>query len=53
MNDQERYLFDLQGFLEVPDALSAEQLTELNRMMDEKIEGEMAWWLRPAGLWGI
>jgi len=41
MNDQERYLFDLQGFLEVPDALSAEQLTELNRMMDEKIEGEM------------
>jgi ectoine hydroxylase-related dioxygenase (phytanoyl-CoA dioxygenase family) len=41
MNDQERYLFDLQGFLEVPDALSAEQLTELNRMMDEKVEGEM------------
>ena len=41
MNDQERYLFDLQGFLEVPDALSAEQLTALNRIMDEKAEQEM------------
>lgn len=41
MNDQERYLFDLQGFLEVPDALSTEQLAELNRIMDEKIEQDM------------
>jgi hypothetical protein len=41
MTDQERYLFDLQGFLEIPAALSPEQLREMNRIMDEKIAQEM------------
>jgi hypothetical protein len=37
MNDQERYLFDLQGFITVPDALDASQLADLNRIWDEHI----------------
>jgi ectoine hydroxylase-related dioxygenase (phytanoyl-CoA dioxygenase family) len=37
MNDQERYLFDLQGFITVPNALSADELAELNRIFDEHI----------------
>ena len=28
MNDQERYLFDLKGYLAVPDALSQEQVAK-------------------------
>src|SRR5689334_16639332 len=34
MNEHERYLFDLQGFLVVSDALSAEQVTALNALLD-------------------
>ena len=41
MTPHERYLFDLQGFIEVPDALDAGQLAELNRILDEKIEEAM------------
>jgi ectoine hydroxylase-related dioxygenase (phytanoyl-CoA dioxygenase family) len=37
MNDHERYLFDLQGYLVVPNALSSEEVAELNAIMDEKI----------------
>jgi len=37
MTPQERYLFDLQGYLVVPDALSAEQVTQLNRIMDGRV----------------
>jgi ectoine hydroxylase-related dioxygenase (phytanoyl-CoA dioxygenase family) len=40
MTDQERYLFDLQGFLVVPNALSEEELDELNSIMDEHIANE-------------
>lgn len=40
MNAHERYLFDLQGFLVVPDALDAEQLCMLNRIWDERIAQE-------------
>lgn len=40
MNEQERYLFDLQGFLVVPDALTPEQVEELNATMDEHIAAE-------------
>ena len=40
MNDSERYLFDLQGFLVVPDALSAEDVATLNAILDEHIAGE-------------
>lgn len=41
MNEQERYLFDLQGYLVVPNALSQEQLDALNAIMDEKVEEEV------------
>jgi len=40
MNENEIYLFDLQGFLVVPNALSSEQVTQLNTVMDEQIERE-------------
>jgi len=41
MTEQERYLFDLQGFLAVPDALSPAQVEALNAMMDERLEREV------------
>ncbi len=37
MTDYERYLFDLQGYIVVPDALSPEHVGELNSLMDERI----------------
>jgi len=40
MNDNERFLFDLQGFLVVRDALSAEVVAQLNAILDEHIAGE-------------
>ena len=40
MNEQERFLFDLQGFLVVPNALSADELARLNAAMDEQVEQE-------------
>jgi hypothetical protein len=42
MTDQERYLFDLQGYLVVPDALTAAQITGLNAMLDERMAREVA-----------
>jgi Phytanoyl-CoA dioxygenase (PhyH) len=42
MNSQETYLFDLQGYITVPDALSAEQLTTLNAIWDERIARDIA-----------
>jgi hypothetical protein len=41
MNAQEKYLFDLQGYITVPNALSAEQLVELNRLWDERIAADI------------
>ncbi|MDE2728596.1 MAG: phytanoyl-CoA dioxygenase family protein [Gemmatimonadota bacterium] len=41
MTPHEQYLFDLQGFIAVPDALDAEQLAELNRILDVKIDEAM------------
>ena len=41
MTNQEKYLFDLQGFLEVPNALGPEQVEEMNRVLDEKISASM------------
>jgi hypothetical protein len=38
MTDKERYLFDLNGYITVPNALSAEQIAALNRILD----GQMA-----------
>ena len=42
MTDQERYLFDLQGYLVIPNALSADQLAALNTLLDQRITREMA-----------
>ncbi|HTT88902.1 MAG TPA: phytanoyl-CoA dioxygenase family protein [Acidimicrobiales bacterium] len=41
MRDEERYLFDLQGYLTVPDALSPDAVDELNAAVDELVEREM------------
>jgi len=40
MNEHERYLFDLQGFIAVPNALTATQLEELNTIWDARIAEE-------------
>lgn len=40
MTEQEAYLFDLQGYLVVPNALSSAELTELNALFDRRIKGE-------------
>lgn len=37
MNDHDMFLFDLQGFITVPNALSAAQLAELNVILDEHV----------------
>lgn len=42
MTEQERYLFDLQGFLVVPDALAPEEIAALNGLLDERLEREAA-----------
>ena len=41
MTDQERYLFDLQGYLVISNALNADQLAALNALVDERIAREM------------
>lgn len=40
MKDEDRYLFDLQGYLAIPDALGADTLGRLNRAIDEGIADE-------------
>lgn len=40
MNEHEQYLFDLQGFLVVEDALSPEQVATLNRLAGESLAAE-------------
>jgi ectoine hydroxylase-related dioxygenase (phytanoyl-CoA dioxygenase family) len=37
VTDEERYLFDLLGWLVVPDAIDAESLAALNAIMDERV----------------
>ncbi len=44
MTEEEQYLFDLQGFLVVENALNQDQLRELNAILDQKIGEEV-----PAG----
>ena len=36
MNEEERYLFDLRGYLVIEEVLSAAELAELNRLMDSQ-----------------
>ena len=40
MNEQERYLFDLNGYLVVPHALTWNQIVALNSILDKKIASE-------------
>ena len=42
MNSQEKYLFDLQGFVAVPNALDVAQLAELNSIFDQHIAQDIA-----------
>ena len=41
MTDEDRFLFDLQGYIVVPDALSAEELLALNEILDEQIKARL------------
>ncbi len=40
MDDNEKYLYDLQGYITVPNALDADQLRLLNEAVDQHIEAE-------------
>ena len=42
MTDHDRYLFDLQGYLRIPNALDADQVRTMNALLDERIAAEMA-----------
>ncbi|MCY3802674.1 MAG: phytanoyl-CoA dioxygenase family protein [Chloroflexi bacterium] len=41
MNEHEKYLFDLQGYVAVPNALDSDTLERLNGVLDERIAGEV------------
>lgn len=41
MTEHEKYLFDLQGYLTIPDALDGAQLSGLNALLEEHIAREM------------
>jgi hypothetical protein len=41
MTENEKYLFDLQGYLAVPDALDSAQLSSLNTLLEERMAQEM------------
>ena len=40
MTDHQRYLFDLQGYVVIPDALSPDHVRELNALMDARIAAD-------------
>lgn len=42
MNDEQRYLFDLQGYLAIPDAIGPDLLARLNASIDAGIAAETA-----------
>ena len=37
ISDEERYLFDLLGYLVIEDAIQPDQLAAINRILDEKV----------------
>ena len=39
MNEEEKYLFDLRGYLVVKNALTQEQVKNLSEIVDEKVNG--------------
>ena len=40
MNDHDRYLFDLQGYVTIPNAIDADTVAALNAILDQKIAEE-------------
>ena len=40
MTENEKYIFDLRGVIVLPNAISSEQVAEMNALMDEQIEKE-------------
>ena len=40
MNENERYLFDLRGYLVIPNALTDTQIAVLNKVLDKQIESD-------------
>ena len=38
MNEEEKYLFDLRGYLVVKNALTEKQVRRLSKIVDDKIE---------------
>ena len=53
MTEQERYLFDLQGFLVVPNALSPATIDRLNCTMDAKIAESWPEFLKVFMMWQL
>lgn len=51
MTEEERYLFDLQGYLVVEDALGPEEVAELNRKPDDDLTPELRRLLEPPYAW--
>lgn len=43
MNEEEKYLFDLQGYLIIENALPPETVQEMNAWLDAQAEGDPAW----------
>jgi ectoine hydroxylase-related dioxygenase (phytanoyl-CoA dioxygenase family) len=41
MDDRERYLFDLQGYLAIEGALSADEVAELDGLFEERVQAEV------------
>ena len=42
MDDRERYLFDLQGFIAVEGILSAEEVAELDGLFEQRVQAEVS-----------
>jgi hypothetical protein len=42
MDDHERYLFDLQGFITVPNALTADQIRDLDGEFEARVQADVA-----------
>ena len=42
MTDNDRYLFNLQGYVTISNALDADKLSAMNALLDEHIAAEMA-----------
>lgn len=53
MTPEEKFLFDLQGFLVVKNVLSKEEMAVLNAVLDEKVAGKQhEWYTERVSNWG-